>query len=133
MTSLIDNMLDEHRQIYGLLDQLRAEGLSSEAGRRTLARVRQLVVAHLAHEDHQLYPAMRRTGATAALATEYASEMERISAELLGFFDGHGQPGGSLDQARAFGRAISQLRQRMTREEIRLYPAYRQHCEPSLA
>lgn len=133
MTSLIDDMLDEHQRIYALLDQIRAEGIGSEAGKRTLGRVRQLVVAHLAHEDHQLYPAMRRSGATSALAGEYEAEMRRISTELLGFFDGHAQQGGSLDHARAFGRAISQLRQRMSREEIRLYPAYRQHCEQASA
>ncbi|SDB99985.1 Hemerythrin HHE cation binding domain-containing protein [Cupriavidus sp. YR651] len=129
MTALIDTMLAEHKQIFAMLDALHDQGISTEAGRKTLGQLRQLVLAHLAREDHKLYPPMHRHDATRKLAEDYEAEMHVISREVLDFFDHYRHGGDKLEFARALGRTIARLRARMTREEIRLYPAFRSHCD----
>ncbi|MGO4326102.1 hemerythrin domain-containing protein [Cupriavidus sp. 2TAF22] len=129
MTSLIDTMLDEHQRIFAMLDELHALGIGSDAGKKKLVELRQLVVAHLAREDRRLYPPMHRHAQTQPIAQEYEAEMHVISREVLAFFDSYRQGGDKLEFARALGRTVSRLRARMTREEIRLYPAFRKHCE----
>ena len=51
-----------------------------------------------------------------------------MSAEILGFLDSLDTGRSGLESAREIGRVISHLRQRMTREEVRLYPAFEAHC-----
>ncbi|GLU34043.1 hypothetical protein Busp01_38850 [Trinickia caryophylli] len=87
-----------------------------------------MVMAHLAREDRSLYPQMQQHAVTKDLATSYASEMKGISQEVLTFFDSLERGKTGMDFARQMGAAIVHLRQRMTREEIRLYPAFDQHC-----
>jgi hypothetical protein len=126
--SLITTLKHDHEEIFRLLDECRALGVASEEGRRKLKQLRGVVVAHLAREDQKLYPAMQKHDATRALGDMYAQEMRAMSAEILGFFDSLDTGRSGLESAREIGRVISHLRQRMTREEVRLYPAFEAHC-----
>ncbi|MEM5432105.1 hemerythrin domain-containing protein [Cupriavidus oxalaticus] len=128
MTALIDTMLAEHKQIFAMLETVQRQGVGTEAGLQTLDRLRKLVLAHLAREDHKLYPPMHLHEQTRALAEEYEAEMHVISREVLDFFAHFRDGGDRLAFARALGRIVARLRARMTREEIRLYPAFRAHC-----
>ncbi|MEM5340000.1 hemerythrin domain-containing protein [Paraburkholderia azotifigens] len=126
--SLITTLKHDHEEIFRLLDECRSLGVGSEEGRRKLKQLRGVVVAHLAREDQKLYPAMQKHDATRALGDMYAQEMRAMSAEILGFFDSLDTGRSGLESAREIGRVISHLRQRMTREEVRLYPAFEAHC-----
>ncbi|EIM97338.1 hemerythrin HHE cation binding domain-containing protein [Paraburkholderia hospita] len=127
--SLITTLKHDHEEIFRLLDECRALGVATDEGRRKLKQVRGVVVAHLAREDHKLYPAMQKHDATRALGDMYAQEMRAMSAEIIGFFDSLDSGRAGIEFAREIGRVISHLRQRMTREEVRLYPAFEAHCE----
>jgi len=127
--SLITTLKRDHEEIFRLLDESRALGITTDEGRRKLKQVRAVVVAHLKREDQKLYPEMQKHDATRALGDMYAQEMRAISAEILGFFDALEKGSGGLEFARTIGRVIAHLRQRMTREEVRLYPAFEEHCE----
>src|SRR5215475_14428148 len=126
--SLINTLKHDHEEIFRLLDECRALGVASEAGRRKLKQLRGVVVAHLAREDQKLYPAMQRHDATRALGDMYAQEMRAMSSEIICFFDSLDSGRAGLEFARDIGRVIAHLRQRMTREEVRLYPAFEAHC-----
>ena len=127
--SLIDTLKHDHEQIFKLLDESHTLGITTEAGRCKLRQVRATVTAHLKREDLKLYPEMRKHAETRALGDTYADEMRSISAETLQLFDSLERGDAGVDFARQTGRVISHLRQRMTREEVRLYPAFQTHCE----
>jgi len=127
--SLIETLKHDHKEIFRLLDESRALGVSTEEGRKKLRLVRGMVLAHLQREDTMLYPALHSHEQTRELGETYAAEMRAISGEVLQFFDSLEKGVSGLDFARQMGRVISHLRQRMTREEVRLYPAYQQYCE----
>jgi hypothetical protein len=55
--------------------------------------------------------------------------MRAMSSEIIGFFDSLDSGRAGLEFARDIGRVIAHLRQRMTREEVRLYPVFEAHCE----
>jgi DUF438 domain-containing protein len=127
--SLIDTLTHDHNTIFKLLDESRALGVTTEEGRKKLRQVRGVVVAHLKREDTKLYPEMQRYEETRALGETYSKEMRGISSEILAFFDSLEGGMAGIEFARQMGRVISHLRQRMTREEVRLYPAFKAHCE----
>ncbi|MPW16716.1 hemerythrin domain-containing protein [Paraburkholderia sp. CNPSo 3157] len=127
--SLITTLKHDHEEIFRLLDECRALGVVTDEGRRKLRQVRGVVSAHLKREDDKLYPEMRKHDETRALGEMYSQEMRAISSEILGFFDRLESGRSGLEFAREIGRVIAHLRQRMTREEVRLYPAFETHCE----
>jgi len=127
---LTDILRDQHAQLYRMLDELRRLGVADPGGRERLQRAHQAMLSHLSLEDHRLYPALHVHPATTALARQYAGEMQQLTPALVAFFDtyrdGSASPGAfahSLEQLQAV------LRQRIGREEGRLYPAYDAHCE----
>jgi hemerythrin-like domain-containing protein len=125
--SIVATLKNEHQEIFKLLEKSQSLGMSDE-GRKYLKQARNLVVGHLAREDRHLYPQMLDRDQTKELATTFASEMKDISQEALSLFDALERGDSGMDFARKLGGTIAHLRQRMNREEIRLYPAFEQHC-----
>ncbi|CAG9165930.1 hypothetical protein LMG23992_00645 [Cupriavidus laharis] len=125
--SLTATLKNEHQGIFRLLEECREMGMSDE-GRRKLKQVKGLVIAHLAREDSKLYPQMQNNIETKDLAATYAAEMKGITQDVMAFFNALEQGRSGMDFARQMGATIARLRQRMTREEVRLYPAFDQHC-----
>ncbi|MCX7513185.1 hemerythrin domain-containing protein [Frateuria sp. STR12] len=127
---LTDILRDQHAQLHVLLDDLQRLGVAGPEGRDRLQKARQAMLSHLSLEDHRLYPALHANPATVGLARQYAVEMEQLTPALVAFFDTYHD--GSVDP-QAFSRSLAQLqavlRQRIGREEGRLYPAYEAHCE----
>jgi hypothetical protein len=126
--TLIPTLLHDHAQMRELLESVRRQGIATSEGQRLLRQARQCIVAHLQREDAQLYPALRGCGETQALADAYANEMQELSREILAFFDGMEGKRDDLVFARGFGKVLGALNKRWAREEVRLYPAYDQHC-----
>jgi hypothetical protein len=129
---LTDILRDQHAQLYVLLDELQRLGLAGPEGRERLRKARQAMVAHLALEDSRLYPALHAHPSTSAVARRYAGEMQQLTPALLAFFDAYHE--GNADPvafSRSLGQMLAVLKQRISREEDRLYPAYEAHCEPS--
>lgn len=127
-SNLIPTLLHDHAQMRELLEAVRRSGIASAEGQRQLKQARHLIVEHLQREDAQLYPALRQCAQTQKLATEYADEMQRLSREILAFFDSAEHERDNLAFARGFGQLMGTLNKRWTREEVRLYPAYDEHC-----
>jgi hypothetical protein len=127
--SLIDTLIHDPKEIFRLLDESQALGATTEEGRRKLKQVHGVVVARLKREDLKLYPEMQKHVQTRELGDTYSQEMRNISSEVLAFFDSLENGAAGIEFSRQMGRVVSHLRQRMTREEVRLYPAFKTHCE----
>lgn len=127
--SLIDTLKHDHHEIFRLIEESQALGITTEEGRRKLKQAKAVIVGHLKLEDVKLYPEMQKHAETRALADTYSSEMRDISAEILQFFNFLEGGVEGMQFAREVGRVVARLKQRMTREEVRLYPAFQTHCE----
>lgn len=125
---LTATLKDQHAAIKKLLDEVRVAGITSEVGKKKLSQVKQLIVAHLKKEDAELYPGLKAKAATTALAETYTREMGEITTNVIGFFNKYETNTDGMEFARDLGRVMATLSARMTREEIRLYPAYDEHC-----
>lgn len=127
---LTDVLRDQHVQLCAMLSEVARLGIASEEGRARLQMARQAMLAHLSLEEGKLYPALRDHPATTALARRYADEMQQLTPALLAFFDTYGE---GPAEPQAFSRSLDELmavlRQRIHREENRLYPAYEAHCD----
>lgn len=132
--ALTETLRDQHAQLRTMLEQVRRCGVATAEGCALLQQAQRLVVAHLKLEESKLYPALRAHPETQQLAHQYADEMEKLTPSVVAFFDTYRE--GSTDGlgfARNLGQLLGVLNQRMTREEVRLYPAFEAHCEPAKA
>ncbi|HEV2539902.1 MAG TPA: hemerythrin domain-containing protein [Frateuria sp.] len=130
---LTDILRDQHAQLVAMLDDLGRHGIAGADGRERLQRAQQAMLSHFSLEESRIYPALQTNPATTALAERYLGELQQLTPALLAFFDTYRE--GDADP-RAFAHSLEQLmavlRQRIVREEERLYPAYEAYCEPSV-
>ncbi|HET7267184.1 MAG TPA: hemerythrin domain-containing protein [Oleiagrimonas sp.] len=121
---LTQQLLGQHQALRAALDEVRRLGPGTEQGQERLRQMRQLLIAHLHKEDAELYPELLRHPDTASLADRYAADMQGLARDILAFFDDFSSGGDAMEFARRYGRMRAQLIQRLTREELRLYPAW---------
>lgn len=128
MSNLVRSLKGEHAQLKDLLDRVKALGIGTEQGQRTLRGARQVFIDHIAHEDREFYPAFLAAAAgrpdAERLATQFAAEMTAMSRDILGFFDKYKDGGSGLEYARDFGRLSAALFLRWHKEESVLYTRY---------
>jgi iron-sulfur cluster repair protein YtfE (RIC family) len=128
MADLIACLRDEHAAIAAVLGRIRQEGAATRNGRRLLEQLREEVEHHFAREAQELYPALRRSAATAprlrAMLELLAREADELLEEAEKFFVRSAAGENGLALARDFGRLYAALAARMDREEATLFPAY---------
>lgn len=133
MTNLIPQLENEHRRLKTLLDEVKAAGVASEAGRRKLRDARQVFIDHIAREDREFYPDFLRAAAgrpdaerpdAERMARQFAMEMTAMSKGILDFFEKYRDGGDGLEYARDFGRLSAALFLRWRKEEDILYARY---------
>lgn len=131
MSPLVEKLTAQHRDLLATLDKMTEQGIASPAGRNTLFGARDALLAHLALEDREFYPRLRKAAqAKAALQSTlnvFASDLEGITQTAIAFFKRYGDAsaaGDSLDFARDLGRLMAALRTRIRKEETLLYPEY---------
>ena len=125
--TLIERLTSEHNALREALEQINQHRISQPEGREILFNTKAMLVAHLALEDKELYPALDLLAANKTLASSFRQEMQGITVSVLDFFKKYenGIEDG-LAFARDFGHIKTMLVQRMIREETRLYPAFQQ-------
>lgn len=128
MTDLIPRLENEHRRLKTLLDEVKAAGLATDAGRRKLRDARQVFIDHIAREDREFYPDFLRAAAghpdAERMARQFAMEMTAMSKGILDFFEKYRDGGDGLEYARDFGRLSAALFLRWRKEEDILYARY---------
>ena len=128
MSRLIDELEADHKIIADTLGKVKTLGISSEEGQKTLLAAKAGLLAHLAKEDRDLYPVLRKAAETdpslQSTLDFYAKDMDEISSAALEFFAKYATGGEGLDFAKDFGRLVANLTQRIRKEETTLYKKY---------
>ncbi|QAR33999.1 hemerythrin domain-containing protein [Geovibrio thiophilus] len=124
MSALITELKNDHLQLLKLLQEVQITGLGNDAGRKKLLEGKRLLAGHLQKEDTRLYPALKNNPAAKNVSDQFADEMKKLTAEILGFINRMEKAELNMEYAKDLGRIITTLRLRINREEIQLYPLY---------
>lgn len=136
MDDLLPTLHAHHRAIGEIVDTINVELAKGDvaAVQGQLVRLKSAVLAHLALEDAQLYPALTQAARETKLAVPtrvamtYERNMEHVSAALKAFLEEYTQPQvqPSLDDLKRDWELVARmLVDRMESEEDQLYPLYR--------
>lgn len=125
MSNTISELKNDHVSFFAFLDSIKTLGPEEQKKLKTL---KSAFLDHLKKEDQHFYPALKKAAAqNPALQSKlnlFASEMDKISADVLAFFDRCEKGGTALEFAKDWGRLVFQLKTRMRREEDVLHPEF---------
>lgn len=128
MSKLINELKAEHQTISDMLSKVRELGIGSKEAQQMLVSIKEMLLSHLAKEDIDLYPVLRRKAeADQGLNRTmdlFAKDMEAITANALEFFNKYACGGSDLNFAKEFGRLFVILSGRIRKEEDILYREY---------
>ena len=128
MTSLISELKEEHKILKSLLSDVYSYISSAEKKMEFVAKLKDIVVAHITKEDTELYPFLNKE---AEKDNNLKIKLELFAKDWSGISDfatyyiekySNGEFDGSFPDDTA--KLLSTLRQRMMKEEISLYSEY---------
>lgn len=127
--ALIEQLKNEHALLADVLNKVRDMGIVTKEGHDLLVEAKQGLLNHLALEDRELYPVLRKgaekSPALAHTMEVFARDMEGITAVALGFFSKYEASGSGLEFAKDIGRLLGALQNRIAKEETILFEEYR--------
>lgn len=129
MSRLIIDLKSEHRALVEILKKVQIAGPSKEESKQLLLDAKKALLAHLHKEDLELYPKLREAGKQnediERKVTNFGKDMEEITKFTLQFFDKmEKNQYTSLEYAKDFGKLVTILSGRISREENILYPLF---------
>ncbi len=128
MNDLIRELKKEHKAILDVLAEVRAVGISSRAGREKLLAARDLLLAHMRHEDEQYYPGLREAAEGSRelklLMDYFVDDMAAVSGKALRLFEKYGQGGHASEFAGDITILYMLLRDRIQTEEEKLFEKF---------
>jgi hypothetical protein len=127
MSKLIDKLKSDHRDLVKILEEVKKLGVTP-AGLAKLKTAKAGLLAHLKHEDVELYPKLRNAAKSdptlKSMLDLFAKEMEGITTFALNFFNKYENAKTDVGFAKDFGKLLGELGNRIRREETLLYEAY---------
>ena len=129
MSQLIQNLKSEHHALVEILKRVQVIGPSQSESKQLLLEVKKALLAHLKKEDQELYPklkeAAKQNEEIDRKVNNFGKDMEEITKFTLQFFDKmESNQYSSLEYAKDFGKLVTILSSRISREENILYPLY---------
>lgn len=125
MKELIDTLKNEHRTILAVLGQVKALGISTQAGQEKLLAARDLLMAHMRTEDEQYYPALKKAAESSnelkLLMDYFISDMEAVSKKAVALFDKYAGGGDEAEFAGELKILYVTLKDRIQTEEETLF------------
>jgi len=83
MSKLVEDLKKDHTALVKLLDEIKVLGTASPEGKNKLQQVKTGLLAHLAKEDKELYPVLKKAAEKDAklksLLDLFAKDMDGIS------------------------------------------------------
>ncbi len=123
--ALVKELNGDHRAILKTIGRIGEIGELTPATRTLIAETREAILRHLAKEEREFYPAMKRLAdASTAIAEKLKAmnrEMESIAREAIGFLDTYATGGNPADFPADFAKFRRALSERIQREEFALY------------
>ncbi|CAH2030103.1 hemerythrin domain-containing protein [Trichlorobacter ammonificans] len=126
MQNLLTALKQEHEALKAQVALIKQHGVVTPDGFAGLQRLREILHAHVLHEDLDLYPRLEQAAVRddnlRTLLDRFRGEMQEITAEANQFYQRYSAPVQSLDYARDVARLFSLLTNRIVTEEAVLYP-----------
>jgi hypothetical protein len=134
--ALVALLQQEHRDILAAVDTVRLHGVTTPAGRSVLTVLRPLLFNHLAREDEDLYPPLRKAASSdpelAVRLDAFVGGMEVITGLARDLLGAGGEVplqrqrnlGDELAEVAVMERFFAALRHRIVEEENVLYQEY---------
>ncbi len=128
MSVLIDQLKEEHSEIFAELNEADILGIITEEGQNKLFSTRANILVHLHNEDENLYPVLRKEAENnkhlEIILSSFSSEMKNISTSVMKFIDKYSD--GVLDSKylESFETIFATLNARMKKEESILFAEY---------
>ncbi|MBC7542463.1 MAG: hemerythrin domain-containing protein [Candidatus Sericytochromatia bacterium] len=129
MSDVTRQLEQDHREIMGHLDAIRAANYKREVAVQELRLAKGKILRHHAEEARAVYAPMLQDRACAAMATEFQALMQAISVDILAFFERYDLKAEAtlgIEFAMDLSSLTQRLRTRIRQEEEQLYPLYRQ-------
>ncbi len=128
MSNLIEELKNEHKSILAILDQVKTAGISSRSGREKFLSARDLLTAHMAKEDEQYYPRLRRAAEGNAdlkmMLDYFVRDMEKVSKKAMQVFDKYSRGGDEAEFAGEIKLLYMILKDRIRTEERTLFAKF---------
>lgn len=128
MSRLIEELKTDHSVLLSMLNRVKELGISSEDGQKILIQSKEALLGHLNKEDRDLYPALRKAAEKdknlQGIIDLFAKDMEKVSKAALDFFNKYSVGSTGIEFAIDYGKFLGELRIRMKKEEVILYPEY---------
>jgi len=125
MHDLIQELKHEHATILDVLGQVKALGISSQAGQEKLLATRDLLLAHMRKEDERYYPALRKAAESRKelkITLDYfVADMEAVSKKAMRVFDKYREGGDEDEFSGEIKLLYVMLRDRIQTEEENLF------------
>lgn len=123
--NIVAELKNDHTLFLGVLDSIKTLGAEDQ---KKLVDVKKTFLDHLKKEDQSFYPVLLKASESdAGLKSKlsmFAGEMDKISSDVMSFFDRLEKGASAADLAKDWGRLVFQLKTRMRREEDMLYPEF---------
>ncbi|MCD4812688.1 hemerythrin domain-containing protein [bacterium] len=125
---IVETLKEEHATLVAALGAVDSSKIGTEEGNKELFGIKDALLAHLAHEDSDFYPDMKKAAQSnesiAQMIKEFEDDMKTITTAVLAFFDKYTSESSGDAFASDFGELVSNLKQRILMEEDVLFKAY---------
>jgi hypothetical protein len=128
MSTLIEELKNEHRIILAVLDQVKTLGIASRTGQERLLSARELLIAHMNKEDEQYYATLKRAAENdpgLRMALDYfVRDMEEVSRKAMQLFSKYSKGGDEAEFAGDVKLLYMTLKDRIRTEEETLFKKF---------
>lgn len=128
MAQLTAKLKNDHKVLVSALEEIKSLGISHPDTPKKLVAAKGALLAHLKHEDVELYPVLKKA-ATAESSIQgtlnvLAKDMETLAPAALNFFAKYEKGGDPMEFTRDFAKLHTALATRIRREEESLYAMF---------
>ncbi len=128
MGHLTEKLKRDHAGLVEAFAEIKALGITHPDAPKKLRVAKAALLAHLQHEDVELYPALHKAAENSkqikATLTVLAVDIENVAKLALEFFSKYESGGPAAEFSRDFSLIHAALALRIRREETTLYPLF---------
>lgn len=129
MSSLLEELKNEHRIMLDILDQVKLLGISSRTGQEKFLSIRDLLISHMKKEDEKYYPALIKAAESnmeLKMTLDYfARDLEVVTRRTMQLFEKYSQGGTETEFTGDVTLLYMTLKDRIRIEEETLFKKYR--------
>jgi len=128
--TIVEELKQEHVTLVNALGNVDGTKIGTKEGNEVLFSIKSALLAHLAHEDADFYPEMKKAAenqsAIANMLKEFEDDMNKITASVLVFFDKYTSESTGDSFTVDFNKLVTSLKQRILMEEDVLFESYKE-------